>query len=635
MTGAAPRVLAGVLALAAGLAFLVLEPEQSLQAAAGRRLGLALLVALAWLGALWGAGSATSRWLRPGGGRASSVAGTLGLGLVLVGLLAGLLAMAGLWRPVVMGGVLALGWLGFVVSGRPVLPRPAPATAAMVILLALVGLVDAAAPPVGTDEIYYQLALPARMLEAGGLVGGPLQPAGSRPMPLHLLYAAQLHQGGEVAVRLFHLGLVAVLLLGVDDLARRWLAPLAGPAAVALLVGSWSFAQQAGLAANDLPTALLVTGALEAALAGELVLLGLLSGGALAVKYTAAGAVAGLFLAARGPLPRRALAGLLALALLLPWWLHNAVQGLHPLFPFAGWPGEFTFQYLDKYGVGRGPLDLLLLPWHAVMSAEIQSFAFLGKLSPAWLALLLPALLALPRSDTGRRLGLVGAVAFAAWAAGPHWHRYLLPALPVLALGAGAGAAWLAEGGGWRQHLAVLALGVPLLLGLPANWGPLLDSAADRLEVATGQEEREDYLARSLDDWETVSWARQRLPADARVALLFAWNAYHLDRDVLIGSVEDHVPTRHLLLTEGRGSLRALREAGATHVLVGQIRFAHRVYPFLDEADFEAQFAEPEALLGELLLREATLLFQHGRHAVYRLEADTPAAGSPSLDRGP
>ena len=137
-----------------------------------------------------------------------------------------------------------------------------------------------------------------------------------------------------------------------------------------------------------------------------------------------------------------------------------------------------------------------------------------------------------------------------------------------------------------------------------------------------GAEAREDYLLRTVDGYAAVSWANRHLPEDAKVALLFDWNSFLLERDSLMGSVEDHVPTRHFLLEHQERSLSALREMGVTHILTRRIHFLHRLYPFLDDEVFEANFEAPEQRLEDLLLMEATLVYEANRCRVYRLDSD-------------
>ncbi|NOY26770.1 MAG: hypothetical protein GXP62_12935, partial [Oligoflexia bacterium] len=212
-----------------------------------------------------------------------------------------------------------------------------------------------------------------------------------------------------------------------------------------------------------------------------------------------------------------------------------------------------------------------------------------------------------------RRLALAAAVTALFWALGPHWLRYLLPGLPVLALALATGAP---EGPG----LARAALLTCLLAGLPANLGPLLTQSVDTLPAATGHEDRQTFLARHYPPAASIAWANRHLPADAVVALMFDWSTYLLHRPVLLASVEDHIPTRVFLLTRGDQALVDLQAAGATHLIVTRARFIEKLYPFLSEEELAETMNGPVALLDELLLTQATLIHQDGATRIYRLD---------------
>jgi hypothetical protein len=613
--------------LVMGAAFVALEPSGTVAAAPALRALAGLTAAAVACLACTGAGGALLARLAP-----RSLEGpeawlfALAAGLVLWGSLswpAALLMGVHSWGGVVLLTLLAAGWLL-----RPAVPLPrlglGPLALGLIFLIP--ALLCLSTPITDTDELYYHLALPARMLDEGQLLGGPWMPNGSRPLALHLPYAWLMGLGGPAAARAFHLLLGAALLLGVYRGAQRRWGGIAAIAAPLLLLGSTSFLRELGLAYADIPTALLVLVAAEAALAGWLPLLAIAAGGALAIKYTAAAALVPLFaiLLLRPLLRGRAgwselrgflLAGLAGLALTSPWWLRNLLQGLHPLFPFSGWQeaGPFVFQFPDKYGMGHGWLDTLLLPWNLSVHAEHDSMVFLGRISPAFLALAPAALWAAWRDRRVRLLLGTGALGLLLWSFGTQWLRYLLPLLPLLALACAAGLARLPR---WVQAAALLCW----LAGLPANLRPVLADAAERAPVALGLEEPEAYLARRLDAWPAVHWINEHSPPEARVALLFGWYGAALERPWILGSVEDHVPTRHLLAVHGDGVIDALREAGATHVLTSRVRFLRKSYPFLGEEAFEAQFEQPEQQLQQTLDRGAVLMFQQGRHAVYALE---------------
>ncbi len=624
--GLIAAALAVLWALGLGLGFVLLEPSGTLcrapllPALAG--LGAAAATALACMGA---GGALLARldpasledplgWLR-----------ALGVGLVLWGLVslpAAALLGVHAWVGVLLLATLASGWLLRPPVG---LPHPNPAVLAWGSLFLVPAAICLLTPITDADELYYHLALPARLLDHGALLGGAWMPNGSRPLALHLPWTWLLAVGGPAAPRALHLLLAASLLLALRQRATAWWGPRAGLAAPLLLLGSTTFLSTLGLAYADIPTALLVLLAFDAGLSGRPGLLATAAGGALAIKYTAVLGLAPLWLvlgwrALRRPEARgRALgvlvlAGLAAVAIVVPWWLRNTIEGLHPLFPFAGWQdaGPFVFQFPEKYGMGHGWLDTLQLPWNMTMHAEHDSMVFLGRVSPAFLALAPASLWAAWRDRRARLLVITAATGLLLWSFGTQWLRYLLPVLPIAALAAAAGLARLPR---WAAGAVVLCW----LLGLPSNLRPVLAKARDQAPVALGLETQEAYLERELTAWPAVGWINEHSPSDARVALLYSWHAALLERPWVMGSVEDHVPTRHFLALHGDDALAQLRARGVTHVLTTRVNFLHKSYGFMDRAAFEEQFERPEQQLQDALDREAVLVFEEGRHAVYAL----------------
>ncbi len=625
-----PRLIGGALmatwALGVGLCFVRMEPSGTTAGApwlaAGAGFGAAVAGALACTGA---GGALLARldpsalddhlgWLR-----------ALGAGLVLWGLLSWPAAALLGVHPWVGSALLILLAAGWLLRPAVRLPRPGPGVLALGALLAIPAVLALLSPITDTDELYYHLALPARMLDQGALLGGAWMPNGSRPLALHLPYAWLMGLGGAAAPRAFHLLLAGALLLGIRQRAIQWWGRSAGLAAPLLLLGSLSFMSTLGLAYADIPTALLVLIATDAALSGRLPTLAIAAGGALAVKYTGVLGVAPLFavLGVRAFLqPGRGralgaltLAGLAALAIVAPWWLRNLLDGLHPLFPFAGWQdaGPFVFQFPHKYGMGHSLAATLLLPWNLTMHAEHDSMVFLGRISPAFLALAPAALWAAWRDARARLLVVVALCGLLLWSLGTQWLRYLLPLLPIAALAAAAGLARLPR---W----AMAGVAACWLLGLPANLRPVLATARSQAPVALGLEAPEVYLAREQSAWPAIHWINQHSPADAKVALLYSWQAALIERPWVLGSVEDHVPTRHFLALHGDHALQRLADAGVTHVLWSRVNFLHKSYAFLDDAAFEDQFERPERELQEALQRDAVLMFEHGRHAVYKIQ---------------
>ena len=607
------RAIAAAFGLALGVVALGAPSSSAL---VGPLVALAAAVALG--AAAVGGGGALLAWGWPAlarGPLAALHALALGAGMQIA-LAATLVLVGGSGRAwFALAGLLpALGW-----AARPALapPRPGPAAWVGLAVLGVVGLPVALGPATDTDELYQHLVLPASLLR-GDAPHGWLEPNGSRPLGLPLWMAPALALGGDAAPRVLHLGLAVGLVLGVDALAAARGGRSAAAVAVAVLVGSHTFAWAAPVLGTDLPAAFVALLLLDAAGLGAWALVGLLGGLGAGLKPTVLGPFLGALLVGVGPWRARLGAVALAGLLVAPWPLRNLWHGLHPLFPFAGWPEPLGFMAASRYGAGRSPVDFLLLPWRVCFDADPSGLRFLGRLSPAVFAGVVGGVLAL-RHPGARRAWAAALPALLLWAAGPHVLRFLLPALPALALAVGASAR------GPRVAAFVLAAG---LAGAAANLGPAVQRTGDRVAVLGGAESTADFAARRLEAASAVAFVRAHLADDARVALLYAWSAAPLGRPTLLGSVEDHIPVRHLLLAHGAGAFDVLRAAGVTHLLVGPARIPARAAPELDAQAHAAAYEAPATTLARLLHDDAVRIFVDGPYAVYRLEPDHP----PPLD---
>jgi hypothetical protein len=490
-----------------------------------------------------------------------------------------------------------------------------------------IGLLPALCPPTDTDSLYQFLNLAGRLIREGTLPGGFFHPDGSRPSALIAFYSLPLTTGGPSAPGLCHLLLTGLLVPSTAQLAAKeapslGLTPEATSlAALLLLVPSWSFLSELHLPANNLPVAASLLVAFEAGRRGGWLPLATFLGISFTYKYTALGGALLVLFTARQALTQRAFALSLALFMLSPWALRTLVQGLHPLFPYAGWPEvagyPLGFQHLEKYGAGREPIDFLMLPWNLFFSAERNSFRFLGQLNPALLpAIVLSPTLLFRREARWLPVGL--ALAAAIWAIGPQWIRHLLPILPLMAL---IGAlAW----GSSLGRFAPAAIFLFGLAGAPRNVIPTLEHLALRAPVATGRISRDAWLSESVPAWPILRVANRELPPDARVALLYVWEGALLDRSQIFGSVEDHIPVRHFLLTHGEQWPEALREAGITHLVVGPDPFVRRAWSWVEEPEWRATFMAPRTFLEEGLLQQAILQYETQGYRLYRLPTHKP-----------
>ena len=605
----------------------------------------AMLVATLLLLASMGAGRAVLARLAPTlRFQAGSWAFALAIGTGVLGFALSAFAGAGLFSAWAVGFVLVVGLLGWFGSTVVTWPRPGlPGWCVALLSVLLIPLViGALSPPTDTDEIYQHLALARRIAEDGVLRGGFDAPEGSRPQWVQATFAAAYTLGGAGAARMWHLGIVFALFLAVAELGAARFGPRAGVAPVLVGASSYSVLHEAGLAYNDLPAALFLLLAAELVLrefvavgsgnsggqalpspaAGSLrtaVVFGLLLGLAVSAKLTAGPASAALGLAffaghvrtsGMRALRPVAVAAVLAFTLLVPWLLRNATSGLHPLFPYLGWPGVegFRFIYAEKYGVGHSWGDAIRLPLDLLLRARVDSFVFLGQLSYGWAALVLGAgLVSIRRPDARVLLAVLG-VGFVAWANSAQLLRYLLPLVGIAML--------LGAASGWPRLALLLTM-----LSSPANVLPIVADAGRAAKVVAGLESQDAYLSRELSSWKALAYLRDHVPASDRVALMYAWHDYWIRQPTVLGSVEDHTPVRHWLSVHGDEALAVLYSSGVRWIFVGDGGFLRKTYAFLPEAAYRAQFVEPRERLDRLLLRDAVREFDEGHWAVWRLDA--------------
>ena len=221
------------------------------------------------------------------------------------------------------------------------------------------GLIDAWAPVIDVDAVYYHLALPKQMWLHGELLGGVFHPNGSRPLILHLPYGMLFGWGGENAVSFFHLFIALTLLASLLERGEKK-GTFVGIWSVVLLLGTWSFIHKIGVVANNIPAGLACWLAYVLCREKKYMLAAGIAGIGLSIKFTALGILAGIWLFWIQGLRNRINVLLVVLCVVIIWPIRNIFEGVHPLFPYMGWEGDFPFQYLEKYGAGRDWASMLM-----------------------------------------------------------------------------------------------------------------------------------------------------------------------------------------------------------------------------------------------------------------------------------
>src|SRR5262249_29529517 len=194
-----------------------------------------------------------------------------------------------------------------------------------------------------------------------------------------------------------------------------------------------------------------------------------------------------------------------------------------------------------------------------------------GVLGVSFLIGTLLLLWALAQARLDRELkfaALVGGAVFVWWLASAQVLRYLLPALPLLAVaitGAGASLATRGPSGRWLGFTLVvpIAAGAMIVLAWFAADSPLL--------VVLGSAPRAAYLERRLDYYPYYRVVTGSLRVDAKIWLVdMRRDTYHLERPYVGDYLfEDHTLKQWIAVApDGRAVQRRARQAGITHVLI-------------------------------------------------------------------
>jgi hypothetical protein len=288
----------------------------------------------------------------------------------------------------------------------------------------------------------------------------------------------------------------------------------------------------------------------------------------------------------------------LGVALAAPWYARNWIRTGSPLFPFylgiwpaqaPGWDLERSQLYetlFSLYGNTQTGLDYLLTPLRLAVAAQPDQPPFYDGVLGIAVAFALPLLawaLWTRRLDIELRLSvLVSACMFVFWLFSSQQLRYLLPALPGLAVASAAAGAALGGARGRALRgllLAAAALGVPVALA----WFLTLDPA----RVVLGGEGRADFLRRRLDYYPYYEVVNRELPPTAKVWLIdMRRDSYHLEKPYFSDFIfEDYTLTRYVRAAAGVEEIRdRVRADGITHLLVRHdILLDYRRSPIVDD----------------------------------------------------
>ena len=482
----------------------------------------------------------------------------------------------------------------------PAAPRPPVALLCAAALAAIGGcaLIAALAPPSGLewDALSYHLAGPKTYGREGRIFYIPYDHHTNFPFLLQLIYGLMLGLGSMGGAKACHWLCGVLLTASVYTFARRHFGLARGHRLglfAAVVVASTPIViWEATVAYVDLATTLFTWLALYALLNastvsgvapdpdGEtpvgtvgmetsvrwLVLSAVLMGFALGTKFTVLAfwgmllvGVGGWHFAltrrwAKETIPHAAIWAGVSLVIGAPWYIKTWLYTGNPVYPFLYsvfggryWNAENAAQYTRDQatlGLAKTPVNLLLDPWQATMLPDAATFTeyYTFALSPVFAAFALAALLRGRRlSRTALHLLLFSAGVYAFWWVSVEQTRYLIPAIPALAL-------VCAEvfDGLWQERGGVAKWGAGAVVALSAGWGVYVAGglafwgvrdfggrqvAGAAWPVVSGQMSLADYIDTRLPGYgEAQRWINTNTPPDSKVALFDEVRGFYLDR---------------------------------------------------------------------------------------------------------
>jgi hypothetical protein len=522
----------------------------------------------------------------------------------------------------------------------------------LILTLVVLSLALALAPPVKTDALVYHLAIPKAYFENHGLINLPNNLYSFFPMLFDMVFLFAMTFGVESLPALCGLGMTFLLLSGLTIYFRQYLSPRLIWFVPVLFFSTPTFFEISASAYIDVALASFIFFTFyawdrwrETRLPFWFLYMALAAGAACSTKLTGLIVLPLTFLAILvvgrrdNNLPQLTkyllvVSGIIFL-FLAPWWIRNYLYSGNPfmplLMPIFGGEGRINWDpnraamfdfYVKQFGMGRGLLDLLLLPYNLTFHAQPHSLRFDGQIGMAFF-MLIPAILAAlwkPRSVRLIFLTLFFSVLILFWFVYFQYVRFLAPAFAALTLISVAGLEKLTNPNsavrGLPRGLAQLMLGIAAVavsFNLYLIWDLWKHKAPGK--YLSGEETRDQYLTRNIPRYPMYQ-AMNRLSPDSKVLLVYMRNlGYLAERPFHSDSIFEAHTLQTILARDAslEGIRRQLQSLGVTHLMYDQS------YVFGKEAAFPA---EHQSSLNLFLEKRGQILNQERNFFLYRVVLD-------------
>ncbi len=481
---------------------------------------------------------------------------------------------------------------------------------------------QALAPATAWDSLVYHLKGPELYLASGRIdLPFDLPYLGFPQFQEMLFLLARLIGAPNVAS--LHWVFAAATVLLVHSAARRIWGESNGWIAAAIFLSSQTIASLAGWPYVDLTLAFHVTAAFaciehyrDDADPAWLRLAGAFTGFAMATKYTAVPAVAGLVIAVcagSGP-ERRFLSRLIqflvfAVLAALPWYLKNWVTTGNPVYPFlfdAPYWDAYRAGWYGRFGTGlafTAPVRLLTAPIEATIFGVEGHDPYAATIGALYLMFVPVGFIIGRRLRPIRDMVIVCGVAYLGWLAMIAGSallvqtRLLFPVFPLLAVTAADGVEALRRSErltfGVRRlvSLVIVASLALTAFGLVAEFGN-----RGILSILGGGQSSEAYRVSQLGWYALAMQEINRLPVGARVLFLWEPRSLYCRIDCRPDALLDRWWHDRRIIGSAGAIAATWRDRGITHVL-----FHRKGYEFIVDAEFDPISDDDQLALAELI----------------------------------
>jgi len=458
-------------------------------------------------------------------------------------------------------------------------------------------LPSALTPPTHPDALVYQLAAPKIYAQLGRIVFLPDNFRASLPSGVNMLFTLGLVLRGHALAQLFHLALGFLCSLSLYAVGKRRIGASAGFWAALFFSSLYIVSLVAPQAMTELGYTLFAVLAFDLLYSwrdsnskGEFILSAVFCGFALTTRYQAAlwlSCLAGMILLS--DIARRASAAktffrliqyiFIAVALLSPWIIRNAIDTGNPFFPvfntffgnrfYDAEGGMWMLSGVPRPTTFIGSLRLFFLfPWLAVSHGFSADTGFGPPASPVFLALL-PALLffrPLPRYiknilffclSVGAISILMMMVTIRFWLS--------VEALLCIALGC---VAFEAQNRTRPVFFLFVFFAAANTLFIFASLWYGKNSIPKQISVLSGAVSEDEYLAGEVNAYKAITVINRELPQNSKVLLSFmTGQGYYLERPYLYGELYNQTYIDWARLRNTGELMSRLHRLGVTHIL--------------------------------------------------------------------